>query len=265
MESRDWSSDVCSSDLFPSHDKTVPQDFIVHEVSFLPTTVEKNKATYTYVYVEKIGYTTFQLQKILARCFKLPLEDISFQGLKDEDGLTIQLFSIKKIFGEKDIKKIKKVEENYYCIRSIFGYGKEPLQNKTLHGNTFTLTLRNLSSSTISKIIERCKDKHFSFINYYDEQRFGKPQSPHNTHLIGKALVERDFLKAYREYLLSGNEIPTEVSKIDPLDLFKKIPSNFLAFLISAYNSYLWNIHTSQSVMNKKTKLIRFKNVGSLS
>lgn len=251
--------------------KQIPEDFIVHEVPLLPSLKETGTSAYTYFYVEKMGYTTFEMQEILAVRFQISLDDVSFHGLKDEDGITVQLFSVKKIILGGDHAKVEgDGSKKYYKITSVYGYGDDPLKSKSLHGNSFIVTIRDMGIADAEKVLERCKDKTLSFINYYDEQRFGKPDSPHNTHLIGKALVDMDYETAKEEYIRSTNEIPAlgseNIATIGGKEFFEALPQNFLSFIISSYNSFLWNKCASKEIAETaKCEGVCFPNVGELN
>jgi tRNA pseudouridine13 synthase len=96
------------------------------------------------------------------------------------------------------------------------------------------------------------------------------PGGPYNTHLIGKAIIENDWRKAY-EYMKSSNNITPEiiVKNKDAADfsgVFKLMNPKKLSFFVSAYNSFLWNKHASLVIdKNTKSKEYLFENVGMLN
>jgi len=169
------------------------KDFVVREISLFPPFEDKANSTHSYFLVEKEGLTTFKLIEILKDYFGLDFIDISVEGLKDEDGITEQLVSVRKILGVTDQQNFNIFfQEKNKKIRmlSIIGYGNEPLQPGNLYGNTFVITVRNLTQKQSKRIrLWRQDNKYFSFINYYDSQRFGTPGNIHNTHLIGKNII----------------------------------------------------------------------------
>ena len=76
--------------------KTIKDDFVVKEVPLEPYFLNKKDSEYTYIWVEKKGLTTFDAMDKLRTFFKLNNDDIRHQGLKDEDGVTYQIISLKK-------------------------------------------------------------------------------------------------------------------------------------------------------------------------
>lgn len=85
-------------------------------------------------------------------------------------------------------------------------------------------------------------------INYYDNQRFGIPNSKANTHIIGKYIFENQWEKALYEYLESGNPTSEKEKLLNSSKLisckesfFNCIDSRKLSFLVNAYMSQLWN------------------------
>lgn len=240
--------------------KSLNSDFKVKEVSFLPPLKEKSVSCYTYLLVQKDGLTTFDLIERIKNYFKLDFGDITAEGLKDEDGITEQLISVKFIFNETDISKFNSClgQKNEKArISQIAGFGEEPIEPGVLFGNVFEIAVRNLAQKQAEKIIRwRQNNKYFSFINYYDTQRFGTPGSIYNTHLIGKAIIGNNWRKAYSEFTKSGNldlvNINLDSASLDN-DSFKKLMTEAInpqkiCFFISSYNSYLWNKKASETI-----------------
>lgn len=242
--------------------KLLNSDFKVKEVSFLPPLKEKSVSGYTYLLVQKDGLTTFDLIEKIRNYFKLDFSDIAAEGLKDEDGITEQLISVKFIFNETDISKFNSYlgqKNGKTRISQIAGFGEESIEPGVLFGNIFEIAVRNLTKTQAKKIIYRCQNnKYFSFINYYDAQRFGTPGSIYNTHLIGKAIIGNDWKKAYSEFTKSGNldlvNINLDSANLDNNN-FKKLMTEAInpqkiCFFISSYNSYLWNKKASTVIKN---------------
>ncbi len=83
--------------------KTVNSDFIVDEVSLLPDFDSKPKR-YTYLWLKKSNYTTFDALDKIKTFFGLDYKDVAAEGLKDEDGITGQIISVKKKLSKKSVK-----------------------------------------------------------------------------------------------------------------------------------------------------------------
>lgn len=257
--------------------KQIKKDFIVNEISLQPDFYHHDKSEFSYLWIEKRGMTTFDALDEIKKEFNLSQEDVSAQGLKDEDGVTYQLISIHKIIFNKDVELFNKKfnSENYrLLIKSIEGYGKKPLSPRKLHGNNFKLVIRNLDEKMAKLFYDYCKNNRFiSFINYYDKQRFGIIGGPYNTHLIGKAIINQDWVAAYKEFEKSkNNEIenikkPQKIDSVYCKNFFKQINFKKIHFFISSYNSYLWNKKTSDYINKIKEDTFQypFPEIGQLS
>ncbi len=244
------------------------QDFFVSEVSLLPALCSKEKAIFSYIWVEKIDMTTFDALDEIKNIFKLKEGEVSAQGLKDEDGVTQQLISIKKIIDLKQVKTFNKkfISNNPKLeIKNIQGYGKEPLIPRHLHGNNFKLIIRNLTKKQAELLCDYCRGNRFiSFINYYDNQRFGIVGGKYNTHLIGKAIVEKNWLKALEEFKKSKNKkgknlnFPEKNNQLASKKFFQEIDFLRVRFFISSYNSFLWNQAVVKYLGLEKRTFINF-------
>jgi len=249
------------------------EDFIVNEVPLLPCLSPQKSSRYTYFWLKKKGLTTFDAQEIIAKFFEVNQLDINVEGLKDEDAITFQIFSIKKILRKRIINGFNQKLQPGLKIESIIGYGKEPVNEKFLHGNTFVITIRNLDKSIAHEFHNLVlSTRLFPFINYYDNQRFGLAGGPYNTHLIGKSIVKNDWERAFFEFQKSGNNIRKNeplikkgTSRKNYKNFFKTISPKKVAFFVSSYNSYLWNNEASRLVEKfNKGELEHFNGVGDL-
>lgn len=257
--------------------KQKKEDFIVDEISLQPDFCHCKKSNFSYLWIEKRGMTTFDALDEIKKIFNLNHEDVSAQGLKDEDGITSQLISARKIIFQKDLKLFNKkfTSDNHKLqIKNIAGYGTKSLIPRILHGNNFKLIIRNLNKVTAKSFYNYCRDNRFiSFINYYDNQRFGIVGGVYNTHLIGEAIVKKDWVSAFKEFEKSKNneissiEKPTKLNSILCKNYFKKLNFSKLSFFVSSYNSHLWNKNASDYLVNEKMKTYKydFPEVGLLS
>jgi len=249
------------------------EDFQVTEVSLMPPLASKKPPQFTYFWLQKSGLTTFDVLDYIKSFFNLKFEDVANQGLKDEDAITEQLISIKKVLNKKDITAFNKkygVGNQYALIKHIIGYGDKPIKERMLHGNSFRIVVRNLESKVAENLLDYLSThRHHQFVNYYDNQRFGMPGGPYNTHLIGEAIVKGDWIEAYRHIKATNNILPSFFLKLENVvnckEVFKKINPKKVAFFISSYNSFLWNNQTSLLIKdNTKAKKHHFENVGNL-
>lgn len=251
--------------------KTKNEDFQVTEVYLSPkikSTKTDQKYSHTYLEIQKEGMTTFELLDRLANFFEIPAENTQASGLKDEEAITTQIISVKKMVTPQTQTKFNTTFSDSLpksSILKIIGYGNEPVQPRYLHGNKFLITIRNLSDQELNNLKVFLKsNRFFSFINYYDEQRFGIPGSIHNTHIIGKNLLKQDLESAYNELLKSGNYegsiasgvYKTTQSYSKALDV---IQSRKKSFYISSWNSHLWNKSLSNLIENNNSVSYAFE------
>lgn len=253
--------------------KSISEDFHVTEVSLMPHLAIKGPYLFTYVWLQKSGFTTFDVLEQVKNFFNLTFDDVGSQGLKDEDAITEQLISIKKVLNDKDIasfNKKYKLENKFSRIKYIVGHGNEPIKERMLHGNSFRIVVRNLKDALADDLLSYItRHRYHYFINYYDSQRFGMPGGPYNTHLIGEAIVKNDWKQAY-EHIKITNNILSEVAAIarngvDFKEIFKTMNSKKISFFVFSYNSFLWNAQVSLMVKKyTKSKQHSFENVGRL-
>ena len=251
-------------------------DFCVNEIFLIPDQSTPRRASFTYLLVEKESLGTFWLLEKIATALGVQIEDVSASGLKDEQAKTRQIISVKKIILSRQISGInKKLQQLHRKIKvcSLIGYGKKPVLPRMVHGNEFRLKIRNLECTIAEKIENLLGENKFqTFINYYDEQRFGVPESIHNSHLIGKNLLEKKWKGVFNEYLKSQNE-EEETGKIKSVaqktgsyrEAMLLVAERKRNFFISSYNSYLWNQALSRKIgkLNGGLK-VKFPYIGEL-
>ncbi|MCB0223116.1 MAG: tRNA pseudouridine(13) synthase TruD [Anaerolineae bacterium] len=245
--------------LPPFQLKTLNSDFMVDEIYLEPHYVPKKNAAYTYLWVQKENMTTFTLLHHLADYFNCPRPDVSAAGLKDEFAVTRQAISLRAVVSNKQIRQANEFFAGSgltIAIDRLLGYGQEPVRPRLLHGNKFTIIIRQLAPEIAGNLARNLdSDRFFQFINYYDEQRFGLPGSIHNTYLIGQALLAGDWAAAYHHYLQSGidaGEIAQAVAALHQSGSHQTALSTSAAgklnFFVSSYNSYVWNSRLKQII-----------------
>ena len=238
--------------------KQLPEDFIVKEINDIGKKIQNN-GQYAYYILKKINYTTIDALQILSNKFKIPLKNFGFAGNKDKNAVTEQKISIFR--GSRNFENIefKNIELKY------LGNGKEPIPLGGLEGNEFTITIRNLANNEIEKI-KILKNKKLKIPNLYGPQRFSK-----NNHLVGKAIVKRDFKKAVelilenkgfnedkiKKYLIKNKNNYIEALRILPLKTRKLFVHSYQSFLFNKIaNEYLKN-----NIKNQKNT-IKFPVIG---
>lgn len=110
-------------------------------------------------------------------------------GLKDANATTEQFvcdMNVSRAYGN--------ITTNRYSLEKV-GFVQKPLTKKDMIGNRFKIKIEDADFSKISSF-----DQHDKILNFYGYQRFGSRRAV--SHLIGKAMVQRNFDQAV-ETLLS--------------------------------------------------------------
>jgi tRNA pseudouridine13 synthase len=225
-------------------------DFEVWEVPLIPRLTDVTEATQTYAWLEKSGISTFDACTEVARAFGIPPQHVRSLGLKDEEAITRQVISIEKIVGGEDMEAAnRRLGARGGCslrLTQLAGYGLAPCSERRLHGNVFRIVVRNLAREAALELREYCAANRSTVaVNYYDSQRFGLPGGPFLTHLLGRAIVERDWKEARRLFISGGNRHTHARVPDDAEEFFRTLDQRRVAFFVAAYNSALWNAEVS--------------------
>jgi len=241
--------------------KTEKDDFQVSEV-LSEKTMRKilPEGDYAVFKLKKSGIdTTHSLGNIFKK-YRIRLKSL---GLKDAHAVTEQF-----VCSEKKLKDIDKISEVKYSLERI-GFVKKPLSKKDMIGNQFRIKITE-PINDISKF-----SNYDKILNFYGYQRFGSKRPV--THLIGKALLQKDYSKAInlllsftseydnpdntnlREKLSDKSnyskllkEIPPQmdlecivvkqmIKLDDPKNAIRALPLSIRRFFIQAYQSFLFN------------------------
>ncbi len=187
---------LCPADGTGGHLKTLPEDFIVREISDPPRS--KDGGEYTIATVTSRNWETNRLVRIMARSLGMSRERIGFAGTKDKRAVTTQLMSFRcppEDLARIDLKDVS-IENPYRGSRAI--------QIGDLIGNEFEITVkdctmdRSLIPATVSEDIDVIR-RTGGFPNYFGVQRFGVVRPV--THLVGERLVRGDIEGAVRTYV----------------------------------------------------------------
>lgn len=224
--------------------KRLNQDFCVNEVlSIIP--YSSKECVYIYT-LEKSGYRTLEVIQCIENYLSIKKPNkIGFSGLKDEDGVTIQYVSLPYKLSQDDIngiyKQLNKNDDQYMKLR-YYATAKEHLQVGKLHGNCFTIKIRNLSKHR-SELIMSKKEHYTRFINYYGPQRFGLPGQIKNTASIGMALFNKNYPAALDG--LSKQSSPEAKKAREHTGsaecYFETMDQRLVSFYQSSYFSQKWN------------------------
>ncbi len=246
------------------------EDFIVTEILSEKSTssIKQNEGYAVYKLTKQNIDTNHALQDF----FKKTGIRLKSLGLKDASAITEQF-----VCSMNKSKTIQNFSAKKYSIEKV-GFTKKPLTKKDMVGNRFKIKITE-PSSTLSKFNEFEK-----ILNFYGYQRFGSARPV--THLVGKAILQRDFSKAIRllisftsefdskqhtelrkkltdesNYKKLLPEVPPQmdlekiaisemINHNDPLKAIKALPLQIRRFFIQAYQSLLFNKTLSASFEN---------------
>jgi len=261
--------------------RTLPEDFIVKEISIYPPVKEKGK--FTIADITSVNWETNGLVNELSNRLHISRKRINFAGTKDKRAKTTQLMSFYKVPKED----LSKVNIKDVLIENIY-YSDHPVKLGDLRGNSFIVTVRNIDKNTKKSEIQKIASyiiKAGGFPNFYGIQRFGVIRPV--THIVGKHMVKGDFEKAAMSYTAGpmqgeDQEIFTVRKQLEethdyaqalksyPLSLnfeiailnklvkdqndfvgaLKELPQNLLTMFVYAYQSYLFNKILSERIQN---------------
>jgi len=170
---------------------------------------------------EDSGYAVYKLKKnnidthhALSKILKKHGISLKAFGLKDASAITEQyVCTINKC------SPPAKIEESNFSLNRI-GFVKKPLRKSDMIGNGFQIKITD-NTSDFSKFNESDK-----ILNFFGYQRFGSTRPV--THMIGKALVQKNFELALKLLLSYTSEFDTiqhnEIRrKFEDIDNFAKL------------------------------------------
>jgi len=170
--------------------KSSADDFIVEErLTDAPLTREGHPEGFPLYRVQKRSVDTLHMANDLAVELR---SRVSYGGLKDKRAVAIQYVTPTS---RRALHPARIAKENYTA--ELVGYVGEPMSRARIAGNSFTVILRECCPEVEARVEEVMHLSHQRRVpNYYGLQRFGT--SGAGTHLIGKAMVEREFERAVK-------------------------------------------------------------------
>lgn len=167
-----------------------PQDFLVEEVTLdghrvhmtdAPVFYETDDRRTLWVNFIKAHMSQYDALKELATGLNVPLESISYAGIKDTVAITSQRLAIRGATKEQ----VAAFHHNRIIVHP-FCYGNGSLQAGNLRGNTFTLVLRT-KEPVETHVLERRLNR--PFWNFFGPQRFGTRTI---SHKLGQLILQGD-------------------------------------------------------------------------
>ncbi|MFF4607852.1 tRNA pseudouridine(13) synthase TruD [Streptomyces sp. NPDC001339] len=229
--------------------KRIPSEFLVAESSVLPA-VDSEVATHQQLRLRKAGYTTFEAVDLIARFHGQPSANIGYAGLKDEDAITEQFLTISGPLDSRALEEFNQVHaagapgsHGRFLQLRHHGYGMRPLSAGDLDGNSFRIMVRDLEAEHARHLAGSHGRRSLFAINYYDTQRFGVPDGPRQTHLLGGALLEGDYERAFELLRASRSPEARTCSAFTGTarEFFDALDPRRIAFFQSAHASDVWN------------------------
>ncbi|WP_410575593.1 tRNA pseudouridine(13) synthase TruD [Amycolatopsis sp. cmx-4-61] len=222
--------------------KHQPSDFLVRENMVLRLRDDPGAAQ-RYMLLRKDGYTTTEAVRWIAEKLALGTGEVTFGGLKDEDGITEQVVAVPRHALSEEDGQLRLVEgEHRWLSLHHYGYGDEPIEIGALEGNGFRVVVRNVTAS-LAEHLSSLRKMNLLFLNYYDTQRFGVPDGPKRTHHVGAAILAGDWELARTE--LAGLRAPESEQAAnwtgDAKTLFTTLDPRTTAFYLAAQSSFRWN------------------------
>lgn len=202
--------------------KTRFEDFVVEEITAdrkvlrvqpWPETretpiVEGKKDRFVTFTLQKMGLSTMSVTNILAASLKVPRDHVTYAGLKDRRAITSQSMSAPA----RATEALSVLDLSRISIRDVH-YTRHPVQIGDLWGNRFTILLRKINTDCESALEVSSELGEKPLLNYFGVQRFGITRP--NTHLVGKALIKRNYEEAVRSMLTTTSEYePEELTNI---------------------------------------------------
>ena len=185
--------------------KTLPEDFVVREISDRPP--EKKDGRFTIADVTSTNWETNRLVRLLARTLNISREKVCFAGTKDKRAVTTQLMSF-----ECPPDRLSTVELKDLRFENAYTAGRS-IKIGDLIGNEFDIRVKEPDipidkvGKSLDQIISIIKETG-GFPNYFGVQRFGTSRPI--THKVGEMIVRGDIRKAVEIYLSAPSEFEGE-------------------------------------------------------
>jgi len=181
--------------------KDDPEDFIVEEI---PAYQPCGRGEHLYVQVEKRGLGTLAMIQQLARASGIRERNFGYAGLKDARAVCRQTISIHTA-DDSCLAALNNVDG--VTVLGSARHGNK-LRLGHLRGNRFIIRLRNVDANAVARLKALAQLLQSRGVpNYFGSQRYGIMG---NNHLIGAAMLQRDFTRAIALFMGDARLINNE-------------------------------------------------------
>ena len=147
--------------------KLTPEDFVVEEVLGFDLSGD---GEHVCLQIEKRGENTDYVARQLARFAGIPIRNVSYAGLKDRHGRTLQWFSL-QLPGQAGPDWAALTSDTIRVLDVTRNARK--LRKGAARGNRFTLTLRDITADPMALETRLATIAQRGVPNYFGPQRFG--------------------------------------------------------------------------------------------
>ncbi len=178
--------------------RSLPDQFYVSEI-LRENSLSKISGSGTYC-VYKLRKSGIDTNHALSAIYKSHGLRLKALGLKDANATTEQY-----VCDMSPSNGVGNISTNKYSLEKI-GFAKKPLTKGNMIGNSFRIKIED---ANFAKILD-FRDQH-SILNFYGYQRFGSRRPI--SHLIGKAIIQKNFDYAVEVLLSSTSEYDLQENK----------------------------------------------------
>ncbi len=144
-----------------------PEDFRVDEIALYPTAGE---GAHAFLRVEKVGRTTEEIVRELARAAGVAPRDVGYAGRKDRVAVTTQWFSVPGLDPEAALEIPLRGARVLEAARH-----PHKLRTGHLRGNRFRILVRDVAPALAAAAVSRAEELlRRGLPNRFGEQRFGR-------------------------------------------------------------------------------------------
>lgn len=159
-----------------------------------PAPADPEKKLRLEVEMVKQGFSTFEALERLSEALSLPMNQITYAGLKDGKAITAQRVSLNSVSREQ-LESL--AIPNLFLKNAYYRVGMRNIGE--LIGNRFTILVRTgeLNDEILQTRLNEIKSR--GFLNFFSLQRFG---SRLQTHQVGQLILQGQSDEAFRLWLV---------------------------------------------------------------